>query len=414
RRSDSCSLSGRNVGPSSWSHLLPVTPIPVSDASFRSPLDAAPTPVPSQDGMLGRVSRHLYSLGVIPKDNDACRGSFTAEDGRSLLDTFLLSQVDNFLELGSISDCFWILIGNIMLGGVSLNTMSLPANLRWNAQFLKKFENNFLEPLGFIKSNYMKNCKDEILFCVCQGEKESSEQLPLTVLPKDGVLIITNGNPVEYGHVYLVPYVSHQLPLFWNRKILGLVTQIAVEVNNSSFRVFLDNASTTSVWMTKMQQWWIGNQIHFVVLKEISIWQWQAKVLAHEMKKNFNTKLSSAFGGGVVSVDEISESGGGEGGGDGDRARRRRAEPLQNSEPRRRQLQVSRCGARELLLHPHLPDAATADADAPPRQPDVRPQLENLEERAVHVELGRPTEERHLQTLESRAALRDRVPRDEA
>ncbi|XP_020094151.1 GDP-L-galactose phosphorylase 2-like [Ananas comosus] len=138
------------------------------------------------------------------------------------------------------------LSGNLMLGGVSLNTMSLPANLRWNAQFLKEFENNFLEPLGFLKSNYMKNCKKEILFCVCQGEKESSELLPLIVLPKDGVLIIANGNPVEYGHVYLVPYVSHQLPLFWDRKILGLVTQIAVEVNNSSFRVFLDNASTTS------------------------------------------------------------------------------------------------------------------------------------------------------------------------
>lgn len=125
-----------------------------------------------------------------------------------------------------------------MLGGVSLNTMSLPANLRcifkafnwrnqssslvfrllahsqndsvtlqvisgrkkfivqlnnrWNAQFLKEFENNFLEPLGFLKSNYMKNCKEEILFCVCQGEKESSELLPLIVLPKDGVLIIAN------------------------------------------------------------------------------------------------------------------------------------------------------------------------------------------------------------------------------
>nr|CAD1830272.1 unnamed protein product [Ananas comosus var. bracteatus] len=37
RRSDSYSLSGRNVGPSSWSHLLPVAPVPVSDVSFRSP-----------------------------------------------------------------------------------------------------------------------------------------------------------------------------------------------------------------------------------------------------------------------------------------------------------------------------------------------------------------------------------------
>ncbi|OAY68945.1 GDP-L-galactose phosphorylase 2, partial [Ananas comosus] len=161
-------------------------------------------------------------LGVIPKDNNACRGSFTAEDGRSLLDTFLLSQV---------------------ISGRKKFIVQL--NNRWNAQFLKEFENNFLEPLGFLKSNYMKNCKEEILFCVCQGEKESSELLPLIVLPKDGVLIIANGNPVEYGHVYLVPYVSHQLPLFWDRKILGLVTQIAVEVNNSSFRVFLDNASTT-------------------------------------------------------------------------------------------------------------------------------------------------------------------------
>ncbi|XP_020093014.1 GDP-L-galactose phosphorylase 1-like isoform X1 [Ananas comosus] len=189
------------------------------------------------------IKTHLYSLGVIPKDNDACGGSFTAEDSQSLLDTFLLSQWEYHAWRGQleydVTACEFKVISGRKKFIVQLNN-------RWNAQFLKEFENNFLEPLRFMKSNYMKNCKEEILFCVCQGEKESSELLPLTVLPKDGVLIIANGNPVEYGHVYLVPYVSHQLPLFWDRKILGLVTQIAVEVNNSSFRVFLDNASTTS------------------------------------------------------------------------------------------------------------------------------------------------------------------------
>ncbi|XP_020093016.1 GDP-L-galactose phosphorylase 1-like isoform X2 [Ananas comosus] len=137
------------------------------------------------------IKTHLYSLGVIPKDNDACGGSFTAEDSQSLLDTFLLSQWEYHAWRGQleydVTACEFKVISGRKKFIVQLNN-------RWNAQFLKEFENNFLEPLRFMKSNYMKNCKEEILFCVCQGEKESSELLPLTVLPKDGVLIIANAN----------------------------------------------------------------------------------------------------------------------------------------------------------------------------------------------------------------------------
>lgn len=65
-------------------------------------------------------------------------------------------------------------------------------NENWNPNFLKEFENNALQPLEPIKSSCMKICKEDILFCVAHGEKESSEIIPSTMVPKDGMLIVIN------------------------------------------------------------------------------------------------------------------------------------------------------------------------------------------------------------------------------
>nr|CAD1823282.1 unnamed protein product [Ananas comosus var. bracteatus] len=172
----------------SSSSVLPVAPFPVSEA-----LDAAPAPVPSLDAAPAPVPSLDETLDAAPAP---------------------VPSLDEMLGRRSLRG----------LRAIPLWASISPPG----SGSSRSFSISFRRP------------------SVLEGEKESSELLPLTVLPKDGVLIIANGNPVEYGHVCLVPYVSHQLPLFWDRKILGLVTQIAVEVNNSSFRVFLDNASTTS------------------------------------------------------------------------------------------------------------------------------------------------------------------------
>nr|CAD1826151.1 unnamed protein product [Ananas comosus var. bracteatus] len=65
-RSDSCSLSGRIVGLGSWLDFLASRPFPLATLRFVRPLDAAPTPIPSLDGVLGRVHGRPFSGRVVP------------------------------------------------------------------------------------------------------------------------------------------------------------------------------------------------------------------------------------------------------------------------------------------------------------------------------------------------------------
>ncbi|XP_072988086.1 GDP-L-galactose phosphorylase 1-like [Typha latifolia] len=185
------------------------------------------------------VKIHLYKLGIIARGNDAC-GCFpcAATDSQSLLDSVLLSQWEHCAWKGQlkydVTTCQTKVINGEKKFVVQLNE-------RWNSLFLEEFENNFLQPLGPISSNHIKSHKENVLFCVSQGEKESSEVVLSTMLPKDGILIIANANPVEYGHVFLVPYNINRLPLFLDKKMVELILRTAVEVNSSSFRVFFDS-----------------------------------------------------------------------------------------------------------------------------------------------------------------------------
>lgn len=74
-------------------------------------------------------------------------------------------------------------------GGKSFVTQ---LNENWNSDFLTEFEKNVLQPLESIKSSYMKTCKEDLLFCIAHGEKESSEIIFSTAVPKDGILVVVN------------------------------------------------------------------------------------------------------------------------------------------------------------------------------------------------------------------------------
>ena len=49
--------------------------------------------------------------------------------------------------------------------------------------------------------------------------------------------------PVEYGHIFLVPAAVNQLSCYWDKRMFGLATKIASEVNNAAFRVFFDSGA---------------------------------------------------------------------------------------------------------------------------------------------------------------------------
>lgn len=65
-------------------------------------------------------------------------------------------------------------------------------NENWNANFLADFEENSLRPLGQTKTSHAKILKENLLFCVETGEKETSELLCSAALPRDGTLIMVN------------------------------------------------------------------------------------------------------------------------------------------------------------------------------------------------------------------------------
>ena len=46
--------------------------------------------------------------------------------------------------------------------------------------------------------------------------------------------------PVEYGHVFLVPHGFTSISQFMDARSLEMVTRVAMEVKNRSFRVFYD------------------------------------------------------------------------------------------------------------------------------------------------------------------------------
>lgn len=52
---------------------------------------------------------------------------------------------------------------------------------------------------------------------------------------------------MEYGHIFLVPYDVHKMPQLLDKRVLGLMTQIAAEVANSSFHIFVDYDASESM-----------------------------------------------------------------------------------------------------------------------------------------------------------------------
>lgn len=183
------------------------------------------------------IKTHVYRFGSNAEGNCA-----TVEEGQSLVDALLLSQWEERSWKGQLTYDVTTCETKIIWGGRKLIAQ---LNEKWNANFLAEFENIILQPLGPSKQSHMKILREHLLFCIANGGKEGSELIPSAVLPKDGTFIMVNVNPVEYGHIFLVPYDISQKPKFPDKKMLYLISQFAKEINTSSFRVFFDHSAST-------------------------------------------------------------------------------------------------------------------------------------------------------------------------
>lgn len=194
-------------------------------------------------GNLSGIRTHLYLFGAPNKGNDASGGFSCSSEEQSLLEALVLSQWEDCSWKGQV--CYDITTCEIKVinGGKKFITQM---NEKWNLSTLREFENRAFQPSGLIKSCYMRTHSDDILFCVASGENESSEIIPSALPPKNGMLALINANPIEYGHIFLVPYGMHQRTRFLDKRTLELVGMMAAEINNSSFRVFYDYASLNS------------------------------------------------------------------------------------------------------------------------------------------------------------------------
>ncbi|KAL6847218.1 hypothetical protein ACP4OV_023071 [Aristida adscensionis] len=193
------------------------------------------SPVDQSEG----VKTHLYRFNT-EHENDKLR-SFECADqrGPSLLDIIILSQWDDFVWKGQLAYDVTACELKVIEGQ---RNFVVQLNDKWNSFSIKEHD-KFVESSGWLKPNCLKSYEG-LLLCVAQGEKDGPEVVPATSLPKDGLLLIANAYPVEYGHIVLVPSAINQLSCSWDKRIFGLATKIASEVNNAAFRVFFDNGTS--------------------------------------------------------------------------------------------------------------------------------------------------------------------------
>nr|XP_010906486.1 GDP-L-galactose phosphorylase 2 isoform X2 [Elaeis guineensis] len=162
--------------------------------------------VPFTGNFLG-IRTHVYWLGSPTEGNGAYVGfPYAVEERQSLLDALLLSQWEDHAWKGQLNYDVTACEIKVVSGEKNFVTQ---LNENWHPNFLTEFENNVFQPLEPIKSSCMKICEEDILCCAAHGEKESSVIIPLTMVPKDGILIVINAsyfaNPLPVEVLPTVP-----------------------------------------------------------------------------------------------------------------------------------------------------------------------------------------------------------------
>ncbi|KAA8519354.1 hypothetical protein F0562_013610 [Nyssa sinensis] len=181
----------------------------------------------------------IYRFGTESlMDNGFSEGpSYIPEEDQSMLDLLLLAQWEDRMWKGLFR--YDVTTSEIKLIGGRRKFLA-QLNEQWNKDYLTEPDNNKVCYQGdpFI-CNWMKH-HEELLFCAASGEKADPELIPAAAVPHGAIFVILNASPVEYGHVFVVPGGFNSLHAFLDARSLELVMRFAVEINNSSFRLFYE------------------------------------------------------------------------------------------------------------------------------------------------------------------------------
>lgn len=164
--------------------------------------------------------------------------SVNEEVKQSLLGALLLAQWEDCSWKGRFNYDVTSCETKVICGGKKFFAQ---LNEKWDSNSPTSLENQAIQPLGPLIRKNVKIHREDILLCIAGGENESSELISSALVPQDGTLVIINPDPVEYGHVYLVPYDFRHQAKMLDKRSLEYITQIAVEVADCSFRVFYEH-----------------------------------------------------------------------------------------------------------------------------------------------------------------------------
>ncbi|KAG4198840.1 hypothetical protein ERO13_A05G111200v2 [Gossypium hirsutum] len=177
----------------------------------------------------------IYCFGSqsIEEDTSFEGISCIIEEEQNILDAVLLSQWEDRM----LKDCFKY---DVTTSEIKVVTGKMKFLCQLNegqiTDHLSKSEGNTLHELDPFAFDCVKH-QEELLFCLANSKKAKSELIPSA----SGDKICQRNQsvtPIEYGHVYLVPCASNRLYRFLDARSTEIITRLAAEINNQSFRIF--------------------------------------------------------------------------------------------------------------------------------------------------------------------------------
>ncbi|KAK1280120.1 GDP-L-galactose phosphorylase 1 [Acorus gramineus] len=222
-------------------------------------------------GNLSKFKFPLYLIGEIRcvSKNDGERGLICASEQEStLMDPLLLAQWEDRAWKGLLKYDVTACETKIIDGERELIAQ---LNEGWDLSSFTEIEKSKFRPLNSSNFNYSTHC-EHILFCVSSGESANSEFIPSAAVHDDAVMVIVNRNPIEYGHVFLVPLSSHNWPQNLDDRSLEMILRISVEVNNNCFHVFYDHPASLCVDKVHFQACYFANLLPVEFLPVVSVY----------------------------------------------------------------------------------------------------------------------------------------------